>query len=181
MGGIVERFVKKVRRIVGLPDDPGKPPSLMHMALCWAKVVTQNADGTVELQPADSRYSGEKNVALAAPFPNTQVKVQQGALVILAWAYGDPAQKFALPIWGAGSTLVSASIGSPPDAVVTKTDLSVLLKALNDATVVAQDGGASLRSTMIAFLTAIPPLGPGWTIASSLGTQCGSGVVGVQR
>src|SRR5205823_11512823 len=97
--------------------------------------------------------------------PNAVVKVSPGALVILAWAYGDPAQRFALPIWGAGATLVSLAVGSSPDAVVTKADIAAIKAAISGAAVVSQDGGAALKANILAA----------WP------TSVGSSAVSVQR
>jgi hypothetical protein len=132
--GLVGDFITLVRRAVGLPDKPGTPPVVKHLALCWAQVLQQHADGSLDLQPVDTNFPGEKNVAMSLPFPGAVVQVQTGALVILAWASGDPKQKFVLPVWGVGSTLISAAIGSSPDSVITKQDLTALINAIKNAT-----------------------------------------------
>jgi hypothetical protein len=54
------------------------------------------------------------------------------------------------------------------DGIVTKKDLGVLFNAISSAAVVAQDGGASLKAAIIAFLASA-----GWATAAPDG-QCGS-------
>lgn len=164
MASVADKFRAKIRRLLGLPEDPGQPPVLMNVPLCWAKVVTQNSDGSLDVSPLDTRYSGEKNVPLATPFPNAVVKVSPGALVILAWAYGDPGQRFCLPIWGAGATLVSLAVGPNADPVATKTDIQNVIAFISAATYTPGPGTA----TTLTFPNPAP-------------TQIGSTTISIQR
>jgi hypothetical protein len=153
MGGVAELFRLKVRRILGLPDDPGQPPDLMRSQLCWATVQAQNADGTVDVRPLDGRYSPEKNVKLSTPFPSTTVQVSPGALVVLAWAYGDPAQRFCLPIWGAGAQATSIVIGDVANDSLTIANGVVTIKV--GGVVVLQASATKLALGLVGSLAVL--------------------------
>lgn len=126
--GLADKALRAFRVALGLPANPSEPPALMNLPLCWAKVLGQNADGTLELMPLDRRYAAQKNVPLSMPFPGATVKVIPGALVILAFAYGDPGQRFALPIWGAGASLQQLVIGDVANDSITIGAGSVVVK-----------------------------------------------------
>ncbi len=64
-------------------------------------VVSQNADGTVELKPDAPRFgAGLSRVPIRLGLPGVTVKVKQQARVMLGWEAGDPQRPFA-SIWEA--------------------------------------------------------------------------------
>jgi hypothetical protein len=69
------------------------------LAVYPAKVVAQNADGTLELQPEDSRLAGFSKVPIRHGLPGCVVKVQAGATVVLGFENGDNCRPFA-SLWG---------------------------------------------------------------------------------
>jgi hypothetical protein len=73
-------------------------PRLDHYAAYWARVVAQNADGTLELVPDDARIPGRSNVPIRYGVPGVTAKVAAGARVLLEFASGDPSKPFAT-VW----------------------------------------------------------------------------------
>lgn len=69
-----------------------------------AKVVAQNGDGTLELQPDDPRLAGLSNVPVLLGLPGATVKVLPGARVLLGFANGDPQKPFS-QVWESGTAL----------------------------------------------------------------------------
>ena len=68
---------------------------LDYLALYPCKVLSQNGDGTLELQPEDSRLPGLSKVPIRIGVPGVDVKVEGGAKVLLGFAEGDPRVPFA--------------------------------------------------------------------------------------
>ncbi len=64
---------------------------------CWysAKVVGQNEDGTLELQPDDARLPSLSAVPIRTGVAGASVKVDAGARVMIAFANADPSMPFA--------------------------------------------------------------------------------------
>jgi hypothetical protein len=65
------------------------------LALYSAKVVLQNADGTLELQPDDERVPGASKVPFRYGVPGVRAKIKPGARVLLGWENGNPASPYA--------------------------------------------------------------------------------------
>lgn len=80
--------------------------SLLHrldyFALYPAKVVVQNADGTLELQPDDTRLPPHSQVPIRLGIPGASVKVAVGARVLLGFAAGRPDLPIAT-LWETGT------------------------------------------------------------------------------
>ena len=87
-------------------------PSVDYAAWYNCQVVSQNADGSVDLQPNVSYIPSQKNIQLLFPFPGVKITVQEGAQVLLGWSNGDPAYPVAA-LWAGGSPgdLQTLSIG----------------------------------------------------------------------
>jgi hypothetical protein len=98
-----------------------------YLALYPSRVVSQNGDGTLELQPDDPRLPGLSNVPVRLGIPGTTVEVQAGARVLLGFEAGDPARPVAT-LWEGG-----------PLAKLTVVAASEL--HLNGGTVLLKDGG----------------------------------------
>lgn len=71
-------------------------------ALYPSKVVTQNTDGTLELQPDSAKLKPISKVPIRLGLPGVTVKVAAGARVLLGFEQGDPSRPRAL-LWEADS------------------------------------------------------------------------------
>jgi hypothetical protein len=69
------------------------------LALYPARVVAQNADGTLELQPETQLLAGHSKVPIRHGLPGVTVKVQAGATVLLGFENGSNMRPFA-SLWG---------------------------------------------------------------------------------
>lgn len=89
-------------------------PQIDYLARYPARVVGQNADGTLELVPDDARLPGLSGVPIRIGIPGVTVKVTAGR-VLLGFAGGDPSKPVA-ELWegGAAVTEVKFSGGSEP-------------------------------------------------------------------
>lgn len=74
----------------------------VYLGIFPARVVSQNADGTLELQPDDSRIPGMSQVPIRYGVPGISAKVAAGARVAIEFAGGDPTQPIAT-VWEPGS------------------------------------------------------------------------------
>lgn len=143
-------FWALVREIVGQPIDAGASPEYLLLGRYRATVVSQNGDGTLEVQAEDPRIGGMKNVRMRVPIPNCVVQVAPGAVVLLCFEGGNRKQAYCAPEWESGATLTALSIGGSPDNVVTKADIAAIKAAISATVVVAQDGGASFKATLLS-------------------------------
>jgi hypothetical protein len=87
-----------------------------YLALYPSKVVGQNGDGTLELQPDDARLPGLSNVPVRLGIPGTTVEVQAGARVLLGFEAGDPARPVAT-LWE-GGPLVKVTVVASGELVL---------------------------------------------------------------
>lgn len=85
-----DRLVEAVRRIV-------RPllSRIDYLALYPARIVTQAADGTLEVMPDDERLPGMTRVALRTFLPGVEVKVKDGGRVLVGFENGDPSKPVA--------------------------------------------------------------------------------------
>lgn len=146
-------FWALVREIVGQPLDAGASPEYLLLGRYRATVVSQNSDGTLEVQAEDPRIGGMKNVRMRVPIPNCVVQVAPGAVVLLCFEGGNRKAAYCAPEWESGATLMTLSIGAAADAVVTKQDLTALVGVFTAATPSATETG--LAAIKVA-LTAAP-------------------------
>lgn len=131
-----------------------------------ANIIAQSADGTtLDVQPIDKRFAGMQRIALRHGLPGLNVQVAPGSTILMGFRSGDPSQPF-VHSWKGGETITAITIGSATDNVATKQDLSALLSAISGATIVAQDGGASFKATLLAAL-APPVMVPAWPVCSN--------------
>jgi hypothetical protein len=75
---------------------------LDYCALYACKVVAQNADGTLELQPDDARMPQVSGVPIRHGIPGISVTVAGGSRVLLGFENASPARPFAA-LWDASS------------------------------------------------------------------------------
>jgi hypothetical protein len=73
-----------------------------YLALYLARVVKQNDDGSLELEPDDRRIPGLSKVPIAYGIPGLTAKVASGSRVALAFASGNPAAPVAT-VWESSS------------------------------------------------------------------------------
>lgn len=96
-GGLLDRFLAGVRQEV------------IYSRLYPAEVVTQNADGTLQLLPDDERVRGAglDRVPIRCGLPGFEVRVKAGARVRLGFDGGDPSRPFA-SLWDADPSVVES-------------------------------------------------------------------------
>lgn len=85
-----DRIIEAVRRII-------RPllSRIDYLALYPARIVTQAADGTLEVVPDDERLPGMTRVALRTFLPGVEVKVKDGGRVLVGFEGGDPSKPVA--------------------------------------------------------------------------------------
>lgn len=116
------------------------------------QVVTQSGDlTTVDVSPVGDRnkklLGGLQRVPVRAG-TGIKIKFAPGAHVLLGWDGGNPGNPYVTDGVSGETPLGIQLAGS--DAVVTKTDIDAIKAAISGAVIVAQDGGASLKSTLLA-------------------------------
>lgn len=79
-------------------------PTLDRSAAYWAKVVSQNGDGTVEVIPDSPRLPSVSKVPIRLGIPGVTVKVAPGARCVLEFLEGDPTRP-VVTLWGTTSVL----------------------------------------------------------------------------
>jgi hypothetical protein len=116
------------------------------------QVISQAADGTLDLMPDDSRLraQGLQSVPIRHGLPGTTVRVASGARVLLGFDGGDPRQPYAA-LWHEGAVLEVAIGGALPVAIAQLVDaqLSALKAAITAAA--ATEAGASGLGGMTAL------------------------------
>jgi hypothetical protein len=115
-----------IRRVVGL-DIVG--PRIDFLAWYPCKVVSQNSDGTLELQPDDSRLPGYSKVPIRYGVPGITATVSNGARALLTFAGADPQKPIVVGWEGSGGVLVSLNVGQADTVLVRYSDLKTLLDA----------------------------------------------------
>jgi hypothetical protein len=86
-------------------------PQIDFLASYPARVVEQNADGSLELIPDDTRISGLSNVPIRYGVPGVKATVAPGARVLLGFAGGDPAKPQA-ELWESATLLKLEVLGA---------------------------------------------------------------------
>lgn len=118
-------------------------PRIDYLGLYPATVITQNANGTLELQPDDARIPGLSGIAIRTGDPGITYTVQAGTRVLVGFANGRPDQPYAA-IW--------EQVGA-----VTELDLNAGLIKLGLPAVDAMVKGTTYRTaedTMLASISA---------------------------
>lgn len=78
--------------------------SVDHLAAYQCTVVTQNANGTLELKPDDIRLPGYSNVPIRYGVPGISATVSNGARILLEFAGGNPQRPIAT-VWEIASVI----------------------------------------------------------------------------
>ena len=86
-----------------------------YFALYPAKVVSQNADRTLELKPESSKLPQMSKVPIRLGIPGASVRVSAGARVLVGFENGDPKRPYA-GLWDTAS-LVELVIDGGSNAV----------------------------------------------------------------
>lgn len=154
-----------IRAVVGPVDYYAQHP---------ARVLAQNSDGSLELQPDSARVPALSAVPIRG-LPGVTVKVATGARVLVGFEGGSPSAPIAT-LWEASGLLeltvtastkvtvvapaVSLGEDSPAYAVAlaekVATQLTALKTAITSAVPVPMDGGTSLKATILASLASWP-------------------------
>ncbi len=88
-----------IRSVVGLNI---LGPRVDYLAAYQCKAVSQNGDGSLELQPDDTRLPGYSKVPIRYGVPGVTATIAAGARVLLEFAGGDP-QKPIATVWESAS------------------------------------------------------------------------------
>lgn len=144
----------------------GQTRRIDYLALYPCKVATQNADGTLELQPDSAAMPQLSKVPIRLGVPGVKVKVTAGCRVLLGFEGGDPRRPAAFLWEFNGSTLTELAIGNNPTSYValatqTKAALDAIVTWANSHvhTGVTTGGGSSA--------TTATPLSTSTNVASS--------------
>jgi hypothetical protein len=122
-----------------------------YMARYEAKVVQQNADGTLELQPDDARFPGMSNVRIYCGMPGVTVKVAAGARCLLEFAGGDPSRPIVTG-WAPGNAVeISFNGGATPVAK----EGSGTVGHTHSFSLAAPSGGGAVTGTISSATDAI--------------------------
>lgn len=110
----VEHYItsERIRTTVRFEEDVKEPlggsirvlfPRYLYQGLRPARVVSQNADFTLELRPDENLLPGLSQVPIKHGVPGLQVKVAAGARVLLGFqGNGDPSAPYAA-LWESGT------------------------------------------------------------------------------
>lgn len=141
---LVERFMGN--RIVG--------PRVDYLASYPATAVTQNGDGTLEIQPDDSRLPSLSSVPIRYGVPGVSAQIANGGRVLLAFAGGDPAKPIAT-VWEAAS-VTSLTVTASAIKLGGSGATEALVKGTSYATHMAQLATAltTLGTNMVTTLPA---------------------------
>jgi hypothetical protein len=136
-----------------------------YFALYPSIVRAQNADGTLELEPEDSRLAQVPHVPIRLGLPGVTVKVAKGAKVLLGFTRGDPSQPVAT-LWEAHS-LTEITITASVKVVVAAPDVRLGGPAalqpfvLGTAYTTAESTMLATLATALTNLAATVPTPPG--------------------
>jgi len=116
-------------------------PGIDYFALYDANVNSQSTDKTtVDVTPGDPRLPGMQRVPLRHGVPGLSAQVVPGSKLRIGWDRGNPQLPFAA-LWDGGETVLSLSIGSSADNVLTKTDMTNLISAIVTMASTGNSGG----------------------------------------
>ena len=88
-------------------------PRLDLLALYPARVVSQGADGRLDLVPEDARIAPCSGVPLRYGAPGLTATVPGGGRVLLGYEHGDPGRPYAA-LWESGAVTRSTSAHHTP-------------------------------------------------------------------
>lgn len=144
-------------------------PGIDAAAIYRAKVISQNADGTLELRPDSSKLPDLSAVPIRSGIP-ASVKVAVGARALVQFADGD----LTFPIvtgWEATSAdeiALAGGTGYVALASLVNQRLADLKSAISGAACTAGDGGAAFKANIVLALASINPSWPASTAATKV-------------
>jgi hypothetical protein len=94
----------------------GQTRRMDFLAFYPCKVVTQRADGTLDLQPEDARLPSMSQVPIRLGIPGVAVKVLAGSRVLLGFEGGDQRRPVASLWQFDGAKLLALDIGDSPSS-----------------------------------------------------------------
>jgi hypothetical protein len=149
--GMVVSWLDAARRMM--------QPAIDYSRWYPARVISQHADGSLELYPDDERVRGNglTRVPLLHGIPGVSVKVAAGGRVRLFFEAGDPKLP-AAALWPDGSSVVEVSIGGSGP---------IALAALVEAEFVKIATAIQGLSGSYTFVAPIPPALPGSIIGTT--------------
>lgn len=113
---IFDRFLESLRALVG-----AETSRLDYLGLYRCKVVSQNADGTLELLPDDARLPPLSGVQVYGPAGIAMSDIPAGSHCLVGFSNGDPSQRFAALFELTTATLTfnggTKAVGRVDDAV----------------------------------------------------------------
>lgn len=140
---------------------------LVYLSLYPAKVVSQNADFTLEVRPDAAVLPGLSKVPLRHGLPGVRVLVPAGARLLIGFDEGDPSRPYAA-LWEADAPATELRLGSQDavDFVALAAKVEAEITALRDYVaahthLVSTTGTAAAQSG-----TAAAPLEPPASVGS---------------
>jgi hypothetical protein len=125
-------------------------PNFDFLAAHWARVVAQNADGTLELVPDDSRIPGRSNVPIRYGVPGVKATVAPGARVLLEFAGGDPSKPFAT-VWESAAVTKMEITATEVDVTATTVKVDATQVTINSGVLPVAKEGSALAGTAGPF------------------------------
>ncbi len=140
-----------------------------YFAFYSARVITQDSDLTLQLQPDDSRLPGMAKVPIRLGIPNATAQVQAGSRGLVGFENGDPSKPFwgpwdtstltLLDIGGTGSQLVALSNLVKNEITALRNTVNAYATAFNTHTHAGVTSGASATSTPASAFVPPAPVG----------------------
>jgi hypothetical protein len=134
---------------------------LDYFAGYWCRVVGQNADGSLELQPDDARLPPLSGMPIRYGVPGVTAKVPAGARCLLEFAGGDPTKPF-VATWEPG-TVVEIVLAGGTQLVARKGD--------------AVKAGPTPTTGMLAWMTKVTAILAGASAGTPVATVGPSALV----
>lgn len=155
-----------------------------YHALYSCKVVSQNADGTLELQPDRTTLSSVSKVPIRLGLPGVEVKVAAGSRVLLGFENGDPAKPVAT-LWEK-STLNEIVVTAATKVTVTSPSVELggtpaIQPVIQGQTYVTAEATmlTSLAAALTAVGTAISSIATITSGGAAASTACGAAVTAI--
>jgi hypothetical protein len=128
-----------------------------YFALYPCRVLSQNADGTLELVPDDETMPGQSHVPLRLGLPGVSVKVKTGARVLLGYEAGDPQRPVATVWEAAGLERITITADTAITAIAPSINLGEGgLPIARQGDLVAV-GGLTTIVSFVEFPPVVPP------------------------
>lgn len=135
--------------------------SYAYHAPYTAKIISQGADGTLEVQPDDSRLPSLTGIPLRTFVPNVEIKVKAGGNVLIQFENGDPSRPFA-SLFDAGS-LEELKLSASTKIVIDAAEVDLVsaggLPLARQGDMVAS-GGTTPAACIVTFIDPAPVASP---------------------